>query len=154
MSISILAKENKERIIMCNIPITGKDGKPIEWEQAKGFSKYLISTDGQIYSIVSDKLIVPGNKNNIKNSYLVATLYDDEGKARFMLVHRLVYMAHKGEIPKGLQVNHKDENKENNHIDNLELMTNKENCNYGSRNARISKAARKTWSEKHKLLVG
>lgn len=45
-------------------------------------------------------------------------------------------------IPKGLQINHKDENKENNCIENLELMTNKENCNYGSRNARISRTKR------------
>lgn len=55
---------------------------------------------------------------------------------------RLVYMAHKGLIPKGLQVNHKDEDKENNCIENLELMTQKENCNYGTRNQRISQTKR------------
>lgn len=35
-------------------------------------------------------------------------------------------------------VNHKDENKENNRIDNLELCTQKYNCNYGNRNKKIS----------------
>ncbi len=128
---------------MCKIPLQRKDGKPIEWEQAKGFSKYLISDDGRIYSLKYDKLIEPSNKNNIKGSYLVVTLYNDEGQRKFMLVHRLVYMAHKGIIPTGLQVNHKDENKENNCIDNLELMTNKENSNYGTRNARISQTLRR-----------
>ena len=29
----------------------------IEWEQAQGFSKYLISTDGQVYSLKSDRLL-------------------------------------------------------------------------------------------------
>lgn len=102
---------------MCTIPTTRKDGQPIIWEQAKGFSKYLISDDGRIYSVKRDKLIEPSNKNNIKGSYLVVTLYNDEGRKKYMLVHRLVYMAHKGLIPKGLQVNHKDEDKENNCIE-------------------------------------
>lgn len=114
----------------------------VEWEQAEGFSKYLISTDGQVYSLKRDKLIEPANKNGIKGSYLVVTIYNDKGQKKYMLVHRLVFMAHKGMIPKGLQINHKDENKENNCIENLELMTNKENCNYGSRNARISRTKR------------
>lgn len=33
-----------------------KSNTPIEWEQAEGFSKYLISTDGQVYSLKSDRL--------------------------------------------------------------------------------------------------
>ena len=37
----------------------------------------------------------------------------------------------------------KDENKANNCIDNLELMTNKENSSYGTRNARISKSMKR-----------
>ena len=40
-------------------------------------------------------------------------------------------MAHIGVISEGMQINHKDENKVNNRIDNLEIMTNKENCSYG-----------------------
>lgn len=43
-------------------------------------------------------------------------IYNDKGQKKYMLVHRLVFMAHKGMIPKGLQINHKDENKENNCI--------------------------------------
>lgn len=42
-----------------------------------------------------------------------------------------------------MQINHKDENKANNCIGNLELMTNKENCSYGTRNARISKSMKR-----------
>lgn len=38
-------------------------------------------------------------------------------------LHRLVYEKHYGKIPKGMIVHHIDFNKENNDIDNLELMT-------------------------------
>ena len=37
-----------------------KSNTPIEWEQAEGFSKYLISTDGQVYSLKSDRLLPQG----------------------------------------------------------------------------------------------
>lgn len=59
--------------------------------------------------------------------YKQVDVCNDEGIKKHMRVHRLVYMAHKGVIPEGMQINHKDENKANNCIDNLELMTNKEN---------------------------
>ena len=42
-----------------------------------------------------------------------------QGKQKF--IHRLVWEEFNGVIPKGLQINHKDGNKSNNHIDNLEL---------------------------------
>lgn len=45
-------------------------------------------------------------------------------------VHRLVWMFVHGWIPKELEINHKDGNKQNNKISNLELLTNKENVNY------------------------
>ena len=43
-----------------------------------------------------------------------------------MLAHRLVWMAHHGEIPIGLTINHIDGVKSNNRIENLELATMKE----------------------------
>ena len=112
----------------------------IEWEQAEGFSKYLISTDGQVYSLKSDRLLPQGFT---ERGYKQVDVCNDEGIKKHMRVHRLVYMAHIGAIPEGMQINHKDENKTNNCIDNLELMTNKENCSYGTRNARISKSMKR-----------
>ena len=112
----------------------------IEWEQAEGFSKYLISTDGQVYSLKSDRLLPQGIT---ERGYKQVDVFSDEGIKKHMRVHRLVYMAHKGAIPEGMQINHKDENKANNCIDNLELMTNKENSSYGTRNARISKSMKR-----------
>jgi hypothetical protein len=49
-------------------------------------------------------------------------------KKRYMAqVHRVVYCFFHGEIPDGMQINHKDGNKKNNAISNLEMVTPKEN---------------------------
>lgn len=61
-----------------------------------------------------------------------------QGKQHF--VHRLVYEAFFGEIPVGMQINHKSEDKLDNRPENLELLSPKDNSNYGTRNKRISEA--------------
>lgn len=65
------------------------------------------------------------------------------GKQTRRYVHHLVYEAFVGIIPKvdwknELEINHKDENKRNNRVENLELVTHKQNANYGTRNKRSS----------------
>lgn len=135
---------------MCNIPIQRKDGTPIEWEQAKGFSKYLISDNGLVYSLEQDKIL---SQYDNGCGYMQIVIRNDDGVTKSMRVHRLVYMAHKGEIPKGLEVNHKDENKTNNCIENLELMTHAENCNYGSYNANMSAIMKRYHAGKRKAVV-
>lgn len=69
-----------------------------------------------------------------------------------VLVHRLVYLAHKGPIPEGLTLKHKDGNKENNRISNLELMTFKEQINhaYATGLNKVSDAARELSSARLK----
>lgn len=50
-----------------------------------------------------------------------------DGKRTSMEVHRIVYLTWHGEIPDGLRVDHIDDNKLNNHLDNLQLLTPREN---------------------------
>lgn len=75
----------------------------------------------------------------LQNDYLRVGLNKD-GKTMRFLVHRLVWMAFNGTIPDGMQVNHIDECKTNNKLENLNLMTPKENTNFGTRNQRVAKA--------------
>lgn len=53
-------------------------------------------------------------------------------------VHRLVWIAFNGPIPEGMQINHLNEIKSDNRLENLSLCTAMENTNYGTRNKRIS----------------
>lgn len=54
------------------------------------------------------------------------------------LIHRLVYSTFKGDIPTDMNVNHIDENPANNKLSNLNLMTHKDNINWGTRNRRMA----------------
>ena len=59
------------------------------------------------------------------------------------LVHRLVALAFIPNPDNLPYINHKDECKTNNCIDNLELVTRAENNNYGTHNQRISKSMKR-----------
>lgn len=73
-----------------------------------------------------------------KNGYAKVSLCKN-AKAISKDVHRLVYESFNGKIPDNLQVNHIDENKLNNRLENLNLLTPKENSNYGTHNERMKK---------------
>lgn len=65
-----------------------------------------------------------------RNGYLKVNLYDG-GTMHRVPVHRLVAAAFIGPRPEGLQVNHIDGDKKNNHISNLEYVTPSENIRHG-----------------------
>lgn len=63
-------------------------------------------------------------------------LYKD-GKGKNYYVHRLVaeaYIPNPNNLP---QINHKDEDKSHNYLNNLEWITHKDNQNYGTHNRRM-----------------
>lgn len=59
-------------------------------------------------------------------------------KRKYLFIHRLVYEAFNGTVPDGMQVNHINEDKTDNRLENLNLMTRKENINWGTANQRRS----------------
>ena len=109
-----------------------------EWRDIKGYEGlYKISSYGRVYSYHKrDTLKL--NYNN-KNGYYSVKLSKSNICKKF-LVHRLVaesFIPNPNNYP---QVNHKDENKQNNYVDNLEWCTAKYNCNYGGHNEKLSKS--------------
>lgn len=77
-----------------------------------------------------------------KNGYLCVGL-NKNNKMKTYKVHRLVANAFISN-PRGLpEVNHKDEIKTNNHVDNLEWCDHKYNSQYGTRGEKIGRALSK-----------
>lgn len=62
------------------------------------------------------------------------------GKTTQKYIAVLVWTVFKGPIPKGYEVNHIDEDNGNNRLDNFNLLTKKENNNYGNHNKRVALA--------------
>ena len=108
----------------------------------RNYSNYEVFEDGRIYSYKTKKFLKPQTQ---KNGYQVVNLYDNDGKMKKYLVHRIVYEAVSGSpIPLGMQVNHINEDKtDNRFFENLNLMTPKENTNWGSGIERVTKALSK-----------
>ncbi len=126
-----------------------------EWRDIKGYEGcYQVSNMGRVRSL--DHLIPTRNPNMFtlskgrirtpvlkRHGYLEVTLADSQNgkKVYSAKVHRLVAQAF---LPNPLnlpQVNHKDEDKCNNLLSNLEWCTAKYNSNYGNHNKNVSIAS-------------
>lgn len=93
------------------------------WVQAKDFPNYEVSSEGRIRNVKTKRTL----KTHInRNGYEELVLRKDN-KPRNQKVHRLVADSFYDGDHNGLDVNHIDGNKANNHISNLEWCTRKEN---------------------------
>ena len=90
---------------------------------------YQVSSLGRVWSIRSQKYLKPLETNG----YLRVALYGRNGKAKKELIHRLVGMAFIPNPENKPQINHLNEIKYDNRVENLEWSTSKENINYGNR---------------------
>lgn len=102
----------------------------------RDYTKYEIYEDGRIWSYKYKKFLKPQIN---KDGYQQVCLVDNEGKKKNYYIHRVVWESVTGsQIPKGYEINHRSEVRTENMISNLELVSHKENCNYGSRNTRMT----------------
>lgn len=110
------------------------------WKQIEGYNgKYEISSYGRVKSYAQDTIngkIKTGNRT--KKGYLSILLYGENGEKKWYPIHRLVAQAFIPNPNNYSQVNHIDENKENNHVENLEWCDCNYNVNYGTRTQRAT----------------
>ena len=103
----------------------------MDMKDIKGYEGlYAVTSCGKVWSYKRKKFLSTWDNGN---GYIYVTLFN-KGKKKNFRVHRLVAEAYL-ENPNGYtDINHKDENKKNNTLSNLEWCSHKYNCNYGQRN--------------------
>lgn len=114
-----------------------------EFYPIAGHPGYSISKDGRVYSHSRNKLLKLDTQHGCyRKSPTYCRVRIDKKKCR---VHQLVLDTFVGPKPKGWVVNHKDGDKQNNHVDNLEYVTSSYNQNhalicglFGDRKAQMS----------------
>lgn len=99
--------------------------KPLSFYPIKGKPEYLITKEGIVLSLRTNKLL---RWHKESSGYFSVPIRN--GKAHFMFLHRLLaemFIPNPKNLP---EVNHIDGNKENNSLDNLEWVTGSENIRH------------------------
>ena len=112
------------------------------WKPIPEYEDYLASNIGRIKSVKKNSTCK--NKEGILSQSTTkgykTVFLSNNGKRKQFFVHRLVYLAFLGPIPADYQVNHINEDKADNRVDNLNLMTCSENIKWATGVERRRKA--------------
>ena len=123
------------------------------WKEINGFEKlYMVSNTGKVKRVDKNKkLKLYTNKNN---GYIYVNL-SGNGKNKVLRVHKIVAEAFIPNKNKYKVINHKDGNKQNNRVDNLEWCTQKQNINHAKNILKIdfSKGIEKMHEKNKKKII-
>jgi hypothetical protein len=129
------------------------------WKEIAGYDgRYLVSNLGRIESVFDKK----GNKrrprlflkpNVGKLGYNRVHFYPKDGKRPLFLVHRIVAEAFIPNPENKRTVNHKNGNKSDNRVDNLEWMTHAENQQHAYSSGIVKRRFGEAASATHKLTL-
>lgn len=124
---------------ICVIKTKEYMGRNEEWKDIIGYEGiYQISSIGRVKNIINDKIKKPSIN---KYGYFQVMLWKNN-KNKLKRIHRLVAEAFLNNPKPNIFdcINHKDENKLNNSVENLEWCNRGYNNNYGSHNLNIAKS--------------
>lgn len=108
------------------------------WKDIPGYEKlYQVSNFGRVKSLNREVNNRRSKREGVilktrvlKYGYLSVGL-SKNGLRKNYLVHRLVWSAFKGTIPDDMEINHIDQNPQNCHLDNLNLLNHRDNVRWG-----------------------
>lgn len=101
----------------------------MEWRAVPLFPKYEACSDGRVRNAATLHVMRPATSHK---GYLAYGLMRDR-KLRSARGHKLVWLAFRGAIPTGMQINHKNGVKNDNRLENLEVVSASENCKHAYR---------------------
>lgn len=99
----------------------------------KSLSRKIKSSRG--FRVMRERILKPATD---RKGYLAVSLTKN-GKSKTIKVHSIVTLCFLGERKNNHQVNHKDGNKQNNHLSNLEYCTRAENIQHAFDNGLITR---------------
>lgn len=113
--------------------------KKEQWKQVEGFERYLISTHGRVITTVTNPKLLKIQTDKL--GYKFIRMYPEDARfgwypnnrgmiPKLEKVHRLVLQAFNPTKDESLQVNHKNGNKSDNRVDNLEWVTHSYNIQH------------------------
>lgn len=118
-----------------------------KWKTIPNYPNYKVSNEGNVLNIKKNKLM---SATLNKKGYLVVKL-SINNKAKQFKIHRLVAQLFVNNFNNYDCVNHKDENKQNNHYLNLEWCNHQYNNTFGTRIIRQSESLKKNWKKRKNI---
>lgn len=115
-----------------------------KWKPVNGFTRYEVSNMGNVRNIHTKELKAI---RRTKTGYCITDLKEN-GRKKTAYIHRLVAEAFVKNAFNLPCINHKDENKANNHADNLEWCSIAYNNRYGTHIERIKETKTRTQGKK------
>lgn len=120
------------------IPNEYSDFLDMDWRHIPNYENYIINMFGDVISLGRSIIRKNGNPQKIHPRYLTPCLdkkgylflrLSDLGNTKSLKVHQLVAMAFLNHTPCGMKmiIDHKDEDKLNNHFENLQITSNRKN---------------------------
>ena len=127
-----------------------------KWKPIEGYeNRYVINREGQILSLLKNKILVDNHRKKYNDSYITHGLINEDGKRINEPVHRLVYS-----VFNNISINeygdkvidHIDKNKLNNKLANLRLVSISDNNKNREVKYNITKRSEQKTSDNFKII--